>query len=182
MALNEDEKQLLVKLLNKADNTEIKGAIWHELVRKFVTTTIEMCVLDNRSRILLVRRLANDPEFTDRPYHMPGTVICDWETVDQARERLIKSEINSIDILKITEPKPIGWMEFHRGGDQEKNSNTRHTIALLHIARFEGEFSEKENAGFFPIDSIPENVIGCHKFMTSIFKRYLEDGQIILGE
>ncbi|MEK6968702.1 MAG: hypothetical protein AABX51_08840, partial [Nanoarchaeota archaeon] len=105
MALNEEENILLANLLNKANNTEIKGAVWHELVKKFMTVSVELFVLDDSNQIFLIRRPSCDPEFTGCPYQMPGTVVNDWENVNLAKERLIQTEIVPAGLEKITEPK-----------------------------------------------------------------------------
>jgi len=179
MALNEKEKALLVELLEKIDSTEIRGDIWHELVKKFVTVPIELCVVDDKNRVLLIKRPANDPELKGRPYHMPGTVLNDWETVEEARERLIETEVVPVGVLGVTEPKPIGWFEVSK---EQTYFTTRHTVALLHIAHFHGEYLNTEDVGFFDMDSIPDNTVEAHKIFVGIFKKFLKDGNFILGK
>ncbi|MFA5934667.1 MAG: hypothetical protein WC827_02165 [Candidatus Paceibacterota bacterium] len=172
MALNEKERVLLVELLSKIESTEIKGDIWHELVKKFVTVSIELCVIDDKNRILLIRRLANDRELKGRPYHIPGTVLNDWETVEEARKRLIETEIVTVGMLGVTKPKSIGWFEISK---KQTYFTTRHAVALLHVAYFHGEYSNTEEVGFFYIDSIPDNTVEVHKSLIDIFKNYLKD-------
>lgn len=73
MPLNEQEIIKLTDLLARVDNTQIKGDVWYELVKKFITVPIELCILDDQERVLLVYR--KDREFDG--YHMPGSVVND---------------------------------------------------------------------------------------------------------
>lgn len=177
MALNEKEKQDLVVLLEKIENTEIRGEIWHQLVKKFITVPVELCILDNQNRVFLVYR--KDREFDG--YHMPGSVVNDWETVDEARKRLVRDEVIIGAGIEITEPEPIGWMDSPKDAGPTEPS-PRHGILLLHIARFHGDFQPRDGMGFYSLDSIPENTLGCHKYLFPFLKRYLEDSKPILGK
>lgn len=53
LPLKEEEKQQLAGLLERIKNTEIKGEIWHQLVKKFITVPIELCILDKQNRVFL---------------------------------------------------------------------------------------------------------------------------------
>lgn len=172
-SLNEEEKKQLADLLSRINNTQIKGEIWHQLVQKFITVSAVFCVLDEEKVFLTYRK---DREFDG--YHLPGVTVNDWETVDQARERLVKGEVEAEAGLKVSEPEPIGWVEVERGVD---DNPTRHAIILLYITRIQNVPSLKEGAGFYPLDNLPENILGCEKRLLSFFARYLEDGLIILG-
>ena len=175
--LNDDDKKLLASLLERAKNTDIKGEVWHQLVKKFITVPVELCVLDSKNRVFLVYR--KDREFDG--YHLPGTIVNDWETVHDARVRLMQGEIQKDAGFVISYPESIGWIEVRRG-EGEYESRTRNTVALLHIARIQGEFIEKEGYGFYALDAIPKNTLQDHKFILRYFKKYLENGHIILGE
>lgn len=177
MSLNEIEKKELVILLEKIENTEIRGEIWHQLVKKFITVPVELCILDDQNRVLLVYR--KDREFDG--YHMPGSVVNDWETVDEALARLVQSEIVNDIGIEITEPKSIGWIDSPREVGPAEVS-TRHGVCLLHVARYCGNFEPKDGVGFYAFDAVPNNVLGCHKYLIPFFKKYLEDGQPILGK
>lgn len=177
MALNEKEKKELVILLEKVESTEIKGDIWHQLVKKFITVPIELCILDDDNRIFMVYR--KDREFDG--YHMPGSVVNDWETVEEAKARLVKGEINDGAGIEITEPISIGWLDSPKDAGPAEPS-PRHGVLLLHIAYFHGTFSPREGMGFFPLDNIPENTLGCHKFLVTFLRKYLEDSSPILGK
>lgn len=174
--LSDDDKKLLTSLLERAKNTDITGEIWHQLVKKFITVPVELCVLDSENRIFLVYR--KDREFDG--YHLPGTIVNDWETVHDARVRLMQGEIQKDAGFTISYPESIGWVEVRRG-EGEYESRTRNTIALLHIARIEGDFTPKDGYGFYALSDIPENTLRDHKFILCYFKRYIEDGHIILG-
>lgn len=175
--LNESDKRELAKLLERAKNTDIKGEIWYQFVKKFITVPVELCVLDKENRVFLVYR--KDREFDG--YHLPGTIVNDWETVHDARLRLMQGEIKNDAGFDISYPEPIGWLQVRRG-EGEVESPTRHTVALLHIARVEGDFTPQEGYGFYALDDIPKNTLRDHKFILRYFRRYIEDGRIILGE
>lgn len=177
MSLTDQEKKELVVLLEKIENTEIRGEIWHQLVKKFITVPVELCILDDNDRVFLVYR--KDQEFDG--YHMPGSVVNDWETVEEARARLIQDEVVTGAGIEITEPEPIGWVESVREAGPAEAS-TRHGVLLLHIARFRGDFIAREGMGFYAFDAIPSNTLGCHKYLIPFFERYLRDGKPILGK
>lgn len=175
--LTDEEKKELAHLLEKAENVEIRGEIWHQLVKKFITVPIELCILNEENKVFLVYR--KDREFDG--YHMPGTVINDWETVDEACNRLIKKEVAEGAGLTITTPISIGWLEVRRGNKPEE-SKTRNAISLLHVAKVFGKPLLKEGSGFYAFDALPENTLGHHKYILTFFEKYLDDGQIILGK
>ncbi len=175
-SLSVEEKEQLAKLLERAESTDIKGDIWYEIVKKFITVPVELCVLDQENRVFLVYR--KDQEFDG--YHMPGTVVNDWETVNEARMRLVKGEVVRDAGFQVTPPESIGWLEVRRGEGPYEN-RTRNAVSLLHIAHLIGGFTPKEGLGFYPFDAIPENTLGSHKYLLQFFKRYLEDKRIILG-
>ena len=164
-SITEEEKKELARLLSKIKNREIVGDIWHQLVKKFITVPVELCVLDSKNRVFLVYR--KDREFDG--YHLPGTIVNDWETVHDARVRLMQGEIQKDAGFVISYPESIGWIEVRRG-EGEYESRTRNTVALLHIARIQGEFIEKEGYGFYALDAIPENTLQDHKFILRYFK------------
>ncbi len=175
--LSEEEKVELSTLLERAKNTDIKGEIWYQMVKKFITVPVELCVLDKDNKVFLVYR--KDREFDG--YHLPGTIVNDWETVHDARVRLMEGEIKKDAGFTISYPESIGWLQVRRG-EGENDSPTRNTVALLHIARLEGDFTPQEGYGFYMFDNIPKSTLKDHKFILRYFKRYLENGHIILGE
>ncbi|MBP9866836.1 MAG: NUDIX hydrolase [Candidatus Pacebacteria bacterium] len=177
MALNEEEKKELVVLLDKIENKEIRGSVWHSLVKKFITVPIELCIFDEQNRILLVYR--KDSEFDG--YHMPGSVVNDWETVEEAKERLIREEITIPLGIEISEVEAIGWLDSPKDSWPGEPS-TRHGILLLHVARYKGIFIPKEGTNFFALSELPDNTLGCHRFIIPFFERYLKTGQIVLGK
>lgn len=177
MTLNVQEKEELAILLEKIENTEITGEIWHQLVKKFITVPIELCIFDDQNRIFLVYR--KDREFNG--YHMPGSVVNDWETVAEALKRLVKSEINNDAGIEITEPKSIGWLDSPRNIIPSETL-TRHGILLLHVAYFHGTFPPQKGMGFYPLDVLPDNILECHRYLVPFLKRYLKDGHPILGK
>ncbi len=175
--LTDTEKVQLATLLERAESSDIKGGIWYEMVKKFITVPIELCILDTESRVFLVYR--KDREFDG--YHLPGTVVNDWETVHDARLRLIQGEIKKDAGFDISYPESIGWLEVRRGNRPDCNP-TRHTAALLHITHVKGDVVPTEGSGFYSFDDIPFNTLPDHVFMLRFFKRYLENGKPILGE
>ncbi len=177
MAINEKEKIILAKLIKKANNTQIKGDIWHELVKKFVTVSIELFITDKHNRVFMVYR--KDREFDG--YHIPGVRINHWETVDQACKRLIKNEIKP-NGLKITKMVPIGWFGVQKDNNLKNKSYYRNPIQLIHTAHYDGEFIEKKDIGFFQLGALPKNTLECQKLLIKRFKNFLKDNQIVLGK
>jgi ADP-ribose pyrophosphatase YjhB (NUDIX family) len=177
MALQKEEKEQLVTLLEKIENTEIKGEIWHQLVKKFITVPIELCVLDKENKILMVYR--KDQEFDG--YHLPGSVVNDWETVEEALVRLVKKEITDDIGIEITNPLAIGWVDSPKDS-WPSDPSTRHGVLLLHVARFQGVFTPKDGVNFFAFDELPENTLGCHKFLIPFFERYVNNNLPVLGK
>ncbi|MDQ3017021.1 MAG: NUDIX domain-containing protein, partial [Bacteroidota bacterium] len=149
---------------------------WHELVKKFITVAIELCILDDQNRVFLVYR--KDKEYDG--YHMPGTVVNDWEGVLDAKKRLVEGEV-AIQGLTITDPQPIGWLEVQRGNGPHTD-HSRHGLSLLHVAHFSSTFVPKNGAGFYSFDALPKNTLISHRYLLKIYMKYVEDGKIVLGE
>ncbi len=175
--LTDGEKKELADLLERVDNVQIRGEIWHQLVKKFITVPIELCILDSKNRVFLAYR--KDQEFDG--YHLPGTVINDWETVHEAGIRLMKGEVMRDAGFKITKLEPIGWLEVRRGNGPEE-SRTRNAVSLLHVAKLVGKFKPKEGMGFFPFNDYPKNTLGHHHFLLRRFAKYVKDKKPVLGK
>lgn len=172
--LTAQEKENLALLLERVDSSEIRGEIWHQLVQKFITVSVIFCVLDKNGDVFLSYR--KDREFDG--YHLPGATVNDWETVDQARERLAQGELKRDAGIDIGETKPIGWVEASRGvGDNP----TRHAVILMYLTYVQNNVSLPEGLGFFPLKQLPSNILGCEKRVLSFFQKYLSDGVYILG-
>lgn len=172
MALNQAQLAHLAKLLSEADNTQIQGEVWHQLVMKYITVPIELFVIDDQGRVFL--RYRKDREFDG--HHHPGTVINDWETKKEALMRLVAGEIirDAGLVGVITEPEPIGDFECPRD-----ETSTRHAIALLYKCRFRGEYKSHPGMGFFPLDDLPEDTLYHHKRMLAALQQHLVDGKTI---
>ena len=177
MSLNQQEKNELVRLLEKVKNTEITGEVWHQLVKKFITVPIELCVLDDENNFLMIYR--KDREFDG--YHLPGSVVNEWETVSEALARLIKKEIVDDLGINVDGVEPIGWLDSPKDV-WPSDPSTRHGVLLLHIARFHGIFLPREGVGFYSFETVPENTLGCHKFIIPFFERFLKNKEPILGK
>jgi rhodanese-related sulfurtransferase len=174
MALKQTELNQLADLLRRVNNRQMRGAVWHALVTKVPTVPIELIVLDDQNRVLLVYR--DDAEF--KGWHHPGSVWNDWETIPERRQKLIEGEvINGIGI-QITEPVSIGWMGVYRGNGPD-NSFTRNACALMHTAYLIGEFTSSEKYRFFSFDEIPDDTLSHHKFMLRRVAEYLKTGVIL---
>lgn len=171
MSLNQDEKNVLAELLEKAENKDIRGPVWHALVKKFPTVPIELMVFNDKKEVFLVYR--DDAEFTG--WHHPGSCWNDWETLPERRQKLVDGEIIKDAGIKITEPISIGWMGVYRGDGPDENGS-RNACSLIHMAHLASEFTPKQGYGFFPLDNLPEDTLGCHKYILRRVKQYLVDG------
>ncbi len=174
VGLNPAEKLLLAHLIAKSVNTDFRGTVWHEQVQKFPTVPLELMVLDANHHVLLAYR--DDHEF--KGWHHPGSVWNDWETIPERRAKLVAGEIVKDCGIQISEPVPIGWCGVYRGPGPDENL-TRTACSLLHISHLVGEFNPKEGYGFFPLDAIPEDTLGCHKYMLRRLQQHLIDGKMI---
>jgi len=165
------ELDILQDLLLRIKNTQITGGIWHALIQKFPTVALELVVLDSRDRALLIYR--EDDEFVG--WHLPGSVWNDWETIPERRQKLVSNEITRDVGIQIIEPKSIGWMGIYRGNGLG-NNRSRNTCALIQLTRFSGQFLQKDKVDFFPLSSLPENILGNHKYILQRVEQYLVDG------
>lgn len=170
--LTDSELRTLAFLLERVNPQQIRGEVWHALVTKFVTVPIEFFVLNEKNEVFLVYR--KDREFVG--HHHPGTVLNYWESVNQARLRLIAGELIRDAGLTggISAPEPIGWFEC-----PSDEHGRRHAIALLHVSRFKGEYLPREGKGFFPLDALPADTLYHHKRMLAALKQHLQDGKMI---
>lgn len=171
MALTEKETKTLVELLEKLE-WPVPKEVFHTLTRKTVTVPIELCVLDDQNCLLTFYR--KDEEYD--VHHTPGTVLRDNESVSEALERLIASELTD---YKITEAQNIGWVYVPRGSDYGQDPN-RHEISLVFMARLANKESG-ESGVFSPLDALPENILSAHHLMAKKLQQYLVDGKPILG-
>ncbi|HMO77677.1 MAG TPA: NUDIX hydrolase [Candidatus Paceibacterota bacterium] len=132
--------------MEKTDDTEIRGEIWHQLVKKFITVATELCILDNKNRVLLIYR--KDREFDG--YHLPGSVVNNWETGKGALSRLIFQEVTVGVGSDMTEPEPLGWLGSSKDAGPAEPSS-RHGVLLLHVARFSDAFLPREVVAFYDL-------------------------------
>ncbi len=174
MALNQDEKLQLTILLEKAVSTDIRGSVWHALIKIFPTVPIELIVLNERNEVFLVYR--DDFEF--KGWHHPGSVWNAWETIPERREKLISGEITKTFGLTVSKPESIGWMGVYKGSETDgPNSNpTRLECSLPHIAYLTSSFTSQQGVGFFPLDDLPKVTLTHHRYILRRVKQYLVDG------
>jgi hypothetical protein len=177
MALNQEEKLQLTILLEKAVSTDIRGSLWHALVKIFPTVPIELIVLNERNEVFLVYR--DDFEF--KGWHHPGSVWNAWETIPERREKLVSGELTKNFGVTVTKPQPIGWMGVYRGIEEDgPNSNpTRVECSLVHIAYLTSVFINQQGASFFSLDDLPDNTLAHHKYILRRVKQYLIDGILL---
>lgn len=158
MSLNKNELETLTDLLDRIENTQIRGPVWHALVKKFPTVAIELIVLDADNKVFLAYR--KDQEFCG--WHHPGSVWNDWETIDERLQRLVQREITEDAKLKISKPYPIGWRAEYKSAT-ENNGVTRSTCSLYYVAKLEGDFVKMDGYGFFQFSHLPEDTLPFHK-------------------
>lgn len=152
--LSVEEEIQLVNFLNRL-TWPISKEVFHAWVGKFVTVPIELLVFNLSGKVLLVPR--DDPEYPDC-YHLPGTVLRDNETVQDALARLIEDEIG----VCVSVPDSKGWFEFTRGPSLDQNP-TRHEISLPFVCQWMGPMPEKGK--FFSLDKLPKNLLDHHKIL-----------------
>lgn len=140
--------------------------VFHALVSKLITVPIELCILDSENRAFTFYR--KDLEYDG--HHIPGTVLRDNETVQEALNRLIQSEV--VD-MEISQPENIGWCEIRRGAGYGENP-TRHEISLIFLARLKNAYHG--NVGVFsPLDELPDNIIPHHRILLDEVKVHLKN-------
>ena len=170
MALTEQETVELVLLLGKLE-WPLDRCVFHALIGKIVSVPQELTVLDDQNRILTFYR--KDEEYEGQ--HQPGTILRDNETVSEALDRLLRSELRGVEIESI---ENVGWLEIRKGNGPGENP-TRHEISLLWLARV------KNNNGiegvFSPLDRLPENMLSHHRLIAEKVRGYLKTGRPILG-
>ena len=158
-----EQDDQLAYLLRRA-KWPLSPKVFAALVNKTVSTPIELAVFDNKLRILLFDR--KDDEYEG--YHMPGTVLRDNETVPDAVERLLKSEVVGGNI---TPPISLGWKEITKGDEFGQDPN-RHQISLLHACWLTEPWGSKQGE-FFSVDELPENTLSHHRVLIKEIVRRL---------
>ncbi len=153
-SLTADEVSLLAELLRRVE-WPLPLPVFAAAMNKFVSTPIELAVLDSSGRVLMVHR--EDAEYVGN--HMPGTVLRDNENVPAAINRLLTREVGG----KVTPPVSLGWVEVSKGNGPGQDPN-RHQISLLHVCWLTGAY---EGAGrFFPVDQLPEDTLEHHRLLV----------------
>jgi hypothetical protein len=157
--LSSAEEEQLISLLSRLQVNAMPTRVFNVLATKVALTGISAAILDARDGgldILLTQRPLDDPWAGQ--WHMPGSIVRPTDAPDEidvegnydAAFRRIEKEIKT---PFITPPRFIGKY-FHRG--------TRGTgTDLIFIC----EVEECEVGEYFPVDALPEKVIGCHRPM-----------------
>lgn len=172
MALTERQTVLLVELLGKLE-WPLDPQVFGALMPKVVSVPIELCVLDDKGRVLTFYR--KDSGYDG--HHMPGTVLRNNETVPQALKRLVQSELVGGEV---TDPKNIGWVEIQKGDGPGQNP-ARHETSLLFLCRIRGRYRGKGGV-FSPLNRLPENTLSHHRVLAAKFRKHLRTGKPILGK
>jgi|SRR3989344_2299849 len=151
--LSKGEEKKLIYLLGKLD-FPVSEELFQSIMSSFVSVPIELAVFNDKNQILLIYR--EDKEYNG--FHIPGTVLRNNEKVEDALNRLRNTEIRG---LKISEPRPIGWVEINKGFGEGENKS-RHEISLPHYCRLTEQNSAVEY-NFFELNKLPENILPHHK-------------------
>lgn len=173
-SLIEDERiTLTAHLIGEIEQSArgIDSRIFHAILLKFPSVPIELVVLDQENRVLMFYR--KDHEYDG--FHMPGTVLRNNETVPQAVDRLLQSEVVGAGIISV---ENVGVTEISRGTKCGENP-TRHEISILYLARLGRSYAG--NGGIFsPMDDLPENTLPHHRVLVEKFQKYIKTGKPIL--
>ena len=166
-SLTKDEQiELTAHLIEEIEEPDgrIDSRIFRAILPKFPSIPIELMVLDEDDKVLMIYR--KDIEYDG--FHIPGTVLRNNETVPQAVDRLFKSEVISGTFTSV---ENVGMTEISKGTKPGDNP-TRHEVSLLYLAHIKAG-SYKGDGTFFPIDDLPENTLSHHVVLIDKFKNYL---------
>lgn len=176
MALTTSEENVLVDLFGKAE-WPLSAPVFHALLGKTISVPLELCIVDQDGlNILLFGRV--DHEFN--AILGPGTVLRDTDndpSLGNPINRLLGGELVH---YQITYPKNIGWVHVPRGTGQFEN-RTRHEISLVFLSRLTSVLGEGGKGVLYPLDTLPDRLIGYHRVMIDKVIQYLRDSKPILG-
>ncbi len=154
--LTHAEENVLAELLSRVQ-WPLPAKVFAALMNKSVSVPIELAVLDDEERVLMIHR--EDMEYAG--HHMPGTVLRDNEDVPKAVQRLLDREVSGV---KVNPPLSLGWVEVHKGNGAGQDPN-RHQISLLHVCWLKGPYSGPGK--FFSVNRLPKDTLPHHRRLVS---------------
>ncbi len=160
MGLTSEENRELTRLISKIE-WPLDSHVFQAIANKVVTVPIELGVFNEKDEVLMFYR--EDEEYQGN--HMPGTVLRDTDSVEEALQRLLKSEVVSgagTETGNISTPQNLGWVEIPKGNGLGQNP-TRHEISLLYFCRLTGFYQGKGQ--FYRVENLPENTLPHHRIL-----------------
>jgi len=151
----EEKAELLATLLMEME-WPIPDVVFQALMQRTVSVPIELAVVNEEGQVLMTPR--KDAFFEG--LHIPGTVLRDNETVQQAMERLLAKEVPGT----VKGMQSLGWVELTRGPLPNQNP-FRHEISLLHACYVDGK---RVSGEFFSPGELPDNTLPHHKMLIPL--------------
>ncbi len=155
----EEIKDLAVLLLSKVEDPQkgIGKNLFNAIARLTVILTPEAACLrrnpqTNTVEVYLVRRAIDDTAYPGQ-WHIPGSAMRPGEEIEDVFLRLQEKELG----IAITSKKFI----FHFNNPKETRG---HFFSLIYLCQLES--GAKGKGEWFPVDQLPENIVGHHKMLV----------------
>lgn len=168
---SEEEVANAADVIRRLPKGHLPYQLFMAVASKVVTPTLELLVIQDKGtnvEILLTRR-PDDDKYWPGQWHVPGTVIRSTDiegSFDSCINRILTDELAG----SVTIAKPIfvslEFWEVERGRE----------IDQLFYVNVVNSKQLPENARFFPINKLPENLMRHHsEVIDKIIERYKED-------
>ncbi len=169
MSLTPEESLQLAALMQKVE-FPVSQEVFNEWCANFSIGTAEIALfrINPKTKEKEVFLTYRKDRFFDG-WHFPGSVILPGKTVQDTLNKVIKSELGS---MQMTEPKYLTWFERVKGRDKEVRGQE---LSIFHVASTSAEDGETETAKFFALNNIPENLILEHRVVIDYLKENLKD-------
>lgn len=156
----EERDELLAHLLTDHMDWPLPRQVFYALAPKILSVAVELAVYNDSGHILLVPRPEDDPEFAAGALHMPGTLVRPDDTLEEAIDRLLTSEVGD----NVSEVSSLGYLHVPR-----HLAPTRPAIALLHVARLTGTYVG--SGAFYDPANLPEHTLRHHRAMIATIEQ-----------
>ena len=156
MALSQEETGRLIELLAKMERP-YSEELFQALCASVIMSPIEVVPLTREGKVLLIQRPPDDPKFANL-WHSPGSLQLKGDTVQTTFNRVIVEELQGVEY---SAPEYIGFEDvMHGTGPKENPRGQERPLVFVVWVKEEGYAGPGR---FFPLNSLPENIITNHK-------------------
>lgn len=153
-------KQILDKFIPTAKK-RVPLEAFLAVMPRILSVPVELGVFNRRGKMFVIPRLDNDPEYPPGGlYHNPGSVLLPGEEVNDALNRIIKTDLGGA--VSLDDVIMLSWHRTMKGIGSNQNP-TRDEVHLLHAVVVDNTFMLPsdgvwiDDPGEIKVDMIPHH-------------------------